>query len=79
MKISVTKADIAEGIVSVDVACPVALALHRQGFPGAKVGHDFLWNVAKTEIPIPMKALHFIRKFDNTGKGKPFTFTIPDK
>lgn len=76
--ISVTQEDINRGQTGESAICPIAHAVRRAFktykkavavFPdGAYVG---AWSAA-----LPMKALHFMDKFDNNGKVKPFKMQL---
>lgn len=58
--------------------CPVALALHEQGFPGAYVCEEEIQlNPTKGRwMRLPDTVLTFVKLFDTNHRVKPFSFTI---
>ena len=78
MNISVTRADINEGLVSNCHQCPIALAIHNT----LKVElNDIVVTPAKISVlnvkyETPVRAARFIRKFDGGDKVQPFTFRL---
>ena len=85
MRIRVTKSDIKKGIPGNVCACPIAQAISRvlQGTPRISPGIEGRTDPSKlyvNNISISLKlsraARRAIRKFDKTGKMKPFTFEL---
>src|SRR5256885_4584440 len=76
MIIEVTAEDIANGKKSSITDCPVALALHRAGFPTATVG---AWSMMNGEgfDALPEGVSQFIARFDGGEPVEPFSFEVP--
>ncbi len=77
LKITVTAKDIRNGKTSQASFCPIALACHRLGYPGATVTHDYIrFNFDLGETSVPKKMTDWISKFDAGEVVKPFSFTV---
>src|SRR5438270_5862557 len=76
MIIEVTAEDIANGKKSSISDCPIALALHRAGFPNATVG---AWSMMNGEgfDAHPEGVSQFIARFDGGEPVEPFSVEIP--
>lgn len=80
----VTARDIAKGEPGRDTRCPIALALHRCGFPRASVMFDLVlldadvFGPDRTDVArtLPKSVSKKIEKYDDTGIMKPFSFTL---
>lgn len=79
MKIQVTEDDIRNGTPRVGEACPIYLALCRQGIP-ARIVLNYYFYLEDTGDPVklPPDAVDFICLFDSGKSVKPFEFEIPD-
>lgn len=80
MKIRVTKKDISKGICGSSFSCPVALAIKRT--LGINLGVDAISidgdnRHRQHQYKTPASVRKFLYKFDETGKGEPFTFSLP--
>ena len=85
MRIRVTKSDIKKGIPGNVCACPIAQAISRvlQGIPEIDPGVEgkadpsilYIDNIS-ISLKLSRAARRAIRKFDKTGKMKPFTFEL---
>ena len=87
---NVTQEDIAEGKRQDKYSCPVALALHRAGFPVCSVYNEFAsimdTNGHWTDYQMPEAASDFVRNFDfhsrhdsvvqKEGLFRPFSFEL---
>ena len=87
MTISVTAENIAQGEPGKPCACPIALALEREGFQRGMVMPDdddsdrwiAVWTTADDEddgCALPPSAVAFARAFDENEPVEPFTFEI---
>lgn len=80
--IRVTMDDILSGSKCSPLACPIARALKRSGFPAA-VGARWVRPVEcidradRVKIALPTKAERFILNFDTEGSVAPFSFKLP--
>lgn len=85
MKITVTKADISNGIPEEGAFCPIALAMGRiPGVTNPTVGDiavRFCWKtkdgIESRYRTLPPKASQFIQNFDARKPVKPISFTLP--
>jgi len=74
--VKVTKEDIENGRPGSTCSCPVALAIDRATDGIWEVFNKAAENDGGCHIILPSKAIAFIRKFDATGEGEPFEFTV---
>lgn len=79
--VEVTEEDITGGVRASACVCPIALALHRQGFRGHVVGDkdviaDYAGNEAIVRYDLPSSAQRFIKKFDTRRRVEPFSFEM---
>lgn len=74
--IKVTEQHIKKGLRHCEDGCPVALALHDSGYPGALVSQAW-WrpdDKGKDVVELPFSAASFICKFDDGDVVAPFEF-----
>ena len=80
MTIRVTKADIENAVPLSAVCCPIARAIHRQGWNRASVAaHQMFLDRFDREpscYNLPDKARAFVNRFDRKYPVKPFQFTV---
>lgn len=79
LEIDVTPDDISKGRAGEYNACPIALALKRQGCSELRVeegGISFKLNELNYKFETPIKAQVFIDDFDNHKTVKPFKFIL---
>lgn len=79
MLIEVTQDDIDKGKVGSCKECPVALAVNRVIAPGyCTVGTSGIWTYSNPGriYSTPGVVVRFIKHFDRTREGKPFTFEL---
>ena len=85
--VNVTQEDIAEGKRQDKYSCPVALALHRAGFPACSVYTEFASVIDAdgywTDYQMPEAAADFVGNFDRYTHGEdtsgviyPFSFEL---
>lgn len=78
INVQVTEQDIENGQRGNDWLCPVCSALWRITGQKWVVGVTSCYPLGQknTVVPLPPRAIAFIRRFDSTGIGKPFDFVI---
>lgn len=79
IKVYVTRIDIERGKRCHSCKCPVARAIRRHGWPGARVGGMTVSEKLDGDHPysnLPIRAQNFIGRFDAGEKVKPFSFTL---
>ena len=77
-KIEVTAKDISNGICGHNSSCPIALAFKRT-LEGAEVEVNYRFDSIIGEwipVPLPVRAIRFIKAFDHEKPVKPFSFYI---
>lgn len=80
LKVEVTAEDIAKGQRQNPVACPVACALRRLGYPGAWFdGYDVGLETRGDQIRAPRAARDFAELFDAALSVAPFSFELTDE
>lgn len=57
--------------------CPIALAFHASGFPGASVSTRQWWpRGGSDKLPLPPEAARFVTQFDARNAVNPFAFDV---